>query len=103
MNITIDHPTNRPNFTELTLGDLTLWFSYQTLVAVKLDHVSTGRIPLGHTMIVRENDWGPTTAGHLAHIDGQTQEAQAARLPGDDFAAEAEAMIDKAQRLSLNV
>lgn len=40
-------------------GD-TFWFSYQTLVAFQRGH---GEI------VVRQNDWGPTTGKHLNAID----------------------------------
>lgn len=59
---TINHPTDRPNFTEVGLGGLTLWFSYRTCVG--FDEYD-GRGP-----VVRENEWGPTTGKHLNYIDG---------------------------------
>lgn len=36
------------------------WFSYRTLVAFKVP---------GGSLVVRENDWGPTTGKHLNWID----------------------------------
>lgn len=56
----IDHPTDRPNFSVVTIGDLTLWFSYRTCV---------GFMAPGRGRVVRENEWGPTTGGHLNYID----------------------------------
>lgn len=60
---TIDHPTNRPNFAVLTIGDLTLWFSYKTCVAFMAP---------GRGRVVRKNQWGPTTGRHLNWIDAGT-------------------------------
>ncbi len=44
----------------LTLGPLSLWFSYTTLVAFYTP--ASG-------IVIRENDWGPTTGKHLNWID----------------------------------
>lgn len=73
MRVTIDHPTDRPNFTEVTFGDLTVWFSYRTPVGFMFP---------GEGRVVRENDWGPTTGKHLNEID---RGRKADRLPGDIF------------------
>ena len=69
------HPTDRPNFCNVTFGRVTYWFSYRTCVAF---HVQ------GYRVVVRENNWGPTTGKHLAHIDGGG-EAKKDRLSSDDF------------------
>jgi hypothetical protein len=53
-----------------------LWFSYKTLVAFCRD---------GETIIVRENDWGPTTGKHLNAIDGGSKEAKKKRLSSQNF------------------
>lgn len=45
----------------VTLPGLTVWFSYQTPVAFRVDE---------HLKVVRENIWGPTTGKHLNWIDG---------------------------------
>lgn len=42
------------------LGPVTVWFSYQTPVA----------FTVGRGLVVRRNDWGPTTGKHLNAIDG---------------------------------
>jgi hypothetical protein len=60
MNVKINHPTDRPNFTAVEIGDLTLWFSYQTVVGFER---------VGHSPVVIENRWGPTTGKHLNYID----------------------------------
>ncbi len=30
IDLSIDHPTNRQNFTEVTIGEVVVWFSYKT-------------------------------------------------------------------------
>lgn len=50
-----------PNARVVTVGPLTLWFSYETLVAFQA---------AGRPRVVRENVWGPTTGKHLNAIDG---------------------------------
>ena len=77
---TISHPTDRPNFTVVTIGDRTYWFSYRTCVGF-LDY-STGR-----GIVVRRNDWGPTTGKHLNYIDDGTPQAKARRVDGEAFQA----------------
>jgi len=42
------------------VGELTVWFSYNTPVAFH---------KLGGSKVVRRNDWGPTTGKHLNAID----------------------------------
>jgi len=58
----------------VTIGDCDLYFSYQTLVA--FCHPTTG-------LVVRENDWGPTTGKHLNWIDGGNKKK---RISGEEFA-----------------
>jgi len=55
------------------LGDVTVYFSYETPVAFKAP---------GHGLVVRENDWGNTTGKHLNWIDGGDHKN---RLPGSEF------------------
>jgi hypothetical protein len=62
------------------------WFSYSTLVAFK---------PCGGPLIVRENDWGPTTGKHLNAIDGGGG-AKKARLPAAAFQRELGRAFDSA-------
>lgn len=52
----IVHPTDRPNFTEVTIGDVTLWFSYQTVIAF---HSPATKF------VVSENLWANTTGRHI--------------------------------------
>jgi hypothetical protein len=60
------------NARSLEIGNLTLYFSYETLIA--FDHPETG-------LTIRENDWGPTTGKHLNAINDNQRE----RIPGDVF------------------
>lgn len=57
------------------LGNLEVFFSYATPVAFR----HKGKL------VVRENDWRHTTSGHLATIDGGSNEAKAQRISGEDF------------------
>jgi hypothetical protein len=74
--LTISHPTNRPNFSEVTFGEVTVWFSYSTAVAVMSPTLG---------QIVRANEWGPTTGRHLSFIDGGSAKAKAARVESETF------------------
>lgn len=59
---------------ELPSGAL-VYYSYRTPVAFKTH---------GH-VVVRENDWGPTTGKHLNAIDGGSREARKKRVPREAF------------------
>ncbi len=54
------------------IGGLTIWFSYRTAVAFRWDG----------QLVVRRNEWGPTTGKHLNEIDGG---AKGDRVDGEDF------------------
>ena len=70
--ISIANP-EAPNLTELYVGKLTLWFSYQTCVAFAVP---------GHGRVVCANRWGAMTGKHLNLIDkGQ----RGTRLPREQF------------------
>lgn len=71
MQVSIDHPNDRPNFARVTLGDVTFWFSYETCIAF---HVP------GERPTVRKNDWGPTTGKHLNMVYEGNE-----RIPGTQF------------------
>lgn len=58
------------------VGELTLWFSYQTVVAFRT---------WGKKMRVSKNLWGPTTGKHLSWIDGGDQWAKKERLEREEF------------------
>ena len=75
MNIKIEQI--KPNLTRVNIGNVYVWFSYETPVAFK-----AAKFPI----IVRENNvWGPTTGKHLNAIDGGTKAAKAERVSSDEF------------------
>jgi hypothetical protein len=84
MRVSIDHPTNRPNFTEVTLGDVTVWFSYRTPIAF---------VAPGHPVTVRENDWGLTTGKHLNHLNYGPD----GRIPGAEFQQRLDSVLSAMQ------
>ena len=53
--------TTAANAQRIDAGPVSVWYSYRTPVAVQVD---------GGPVIVRENEWGPTTGKHLNAIDG---------------------------------
>ena len=59
-----------------SLGPLDVYFSYKTPVAFRAPR--TG-------LVVRQNDWGPTTGKHLNWIDGGDKSDKARRIPGPGF------------------
>jgi hypothetical protein len=74
MNVSINHPTDKVNFTEVTLGELTVWFSYKTPIAFRVGYGKR---------VCRENDWGPTTGKHFAYLGSD----KSTRIPGATFEA----------------
>ena len=63
--------TTTRNFHQVTLGKLTLFFSYETVVGFSTP--KTG-------LCVSENIWGTTTGKHLNIISDKTQ-----RIPREEF------------------
>lgn len=59
------------NFTIVYVGDMTLWFSYSTMVAFRK----------GAVKVVSENQWSKTTGKHLNAIESD----KALRVPYDEF------------------
>ena len=74
MRIEIDHPNRKANFSTVTIGGLSIAFSYSTPIGFTVDN--------GFNWTTRENDWGPTTGRHLAELDFGRK---ADRLPGPAF------------------
>ena len=74
MSIRISHPTNKVNFSRVDTENYTLWFSYETPIAIYVP---------GQGTFVRENNWGPTTGRHLNAIDTD----RSARLTTEEFTA----------------
>jgi hypothetical protein len=59
--VSVEHPTNQPNFTVVDIGPVRLWFSYRTVVAFKVP---------GQGPVVCENAWSQTAVGkHLNHVE----------------------------------
>jgi hypothetical protein len=56
-------------------GGFRVWYSYRTPVAFQVN---------AEPILVRENDWGPTTGKHLNSIDGGDKST---RIPGAEFEA----------------
>ncbi len=68
--------TPNANCMRVEIGYVTLWFSYQTIIAFYFPIVGK---------YVRQNEWGPTTGKHLNWIDGGDKKAKSERLTGKDF------------------
>lgn len=62
----VKHYTEGPNFCRVEIGTLTLWFSYETIIAFQ----SEGN------RVVCENVWSKTTGKHLKSIDGGDRKAR---------------------------
>lgn len=77
MKLPTFHPycedTTAVNALLFDLGPIRVWYSYRTPVAFQ-----DGNGPI----IVRQNDWGPTTGKHLNAIDGGNK---ADRISGGEF------------------
>ena len=70
------------NTTQVHIGNLSIWFSYKTIIA--FCNVKQG-------MVVSENQWGPTTGKHLNWINTTRQ-----RLPRTQFNEEFNIALDNA-------
>ena len=67
--------TTAANALAFELDGITVWFSYKTPVAFRVD---------GYSVVVRANAWGPTTGKHLNYIDDGYKTR---RVSGSAFAA----------------
>lgn len=65
------------------IGALTLYFSYETVVA--FESPESGRL-------VRQNDWSTTTGKHLNWIDGGKKKE---RIPGPEFESKLAEVLQK--------
>ena len=65
----------KPNLTRVIVGDLSIWFSYETPIAFSSPD----------ELVVLENVWGSTTGKHLNSIDGGGEKAKARRVSSDEF------------------
>lgn len=79
------------NFRELRISNITLFFSYNTVVAFQ-DLRAQGGTGCGY--VVSENAWGTTTGKHIGQIDGGTPEARKKRLPRPKFVSKLNALVE---------
>lgn len=82
MDVRINHPTDRPNFTIVTVGDVQLAFSYKTIVGFNAID--------GRGWVVSENLWGNTTGKHLNYLDDRGANF---RVPREEFEAKLEEVL----------
>ena len=80
MNVSIDHPTSKVNFTIVYVGSLTLAFSYKTIIGFQMGWES---------WVLHENVWGPTTGKHLNYLSENKKD----RLTSDEFDAQLRAVL----------
>lgn len=79
--------TQQHNSVCVTIGNMVIYFSYRTPVAFQ----SCGEL------VVRQNEWGPTTGKHLRWIDGGDKSS---RVDGDTFCTRLnKAWSDEIERL----
>ena len=76
----VNHYSTGCNAVMVEIGRLTLYFSYQTVVAFKSED----------KLVVSENVWGKTTARHINSIDGGNK---AHRLDRASFKAALEKLL----------
>lgn len=68
----------------VTIGGITLYFSYRTVIAFSYINKAGEYIGLG-----RVNEWGPTTGRHMNDVPGNAKED---RLSGPAFCDELETL-----------
>lgn len=83
MSISISHTGATNNAATVYIGNLALHFSYTTLVGYDDHHDG---------LVVRQNDWGPTTGKHLNALDNGNKES---RLPKAEFDTKVAAMLKR--------
>lgn len=72
MDVSIDHPTDKSNFSIVTVHGIDLAFSYRTNIGIRVGF---------ERWILRVNDWGPTTGKHMNYLN----EDKDSRLDSDEF------------------
>jgi hypothetical protein len=77
----ISHPTDRPNFTVVSFGGITFWFSYRTIIAFQTPDDG---------IVVSENNWSVTTGKHLNYIEDDKKR----RVPYSEFADRLDRVLD---------
>lgn len=66
--------TTAENAQRIDAGPVVVWYSYRTAVAIQIDD---------GPIVVRRNEWGPTTGKHLNAIDDGEKSS---RVSADEFA-----------------
>jgi len=61
MSVSVEHPTDRPNFYIVHGSGQSVAFSYRTIIGVNNRN--------GSGWFVRVNEWGPTTGKHMNYLD----------------------------------
>lgn len=74
------------NFTQVKIGDLTVYYSYSVPIAFQAPNSA---------VVARANEWSVTTGGHLSKADGGTKEAKKRRLPGPEWEKRFKAELGK--------
>ena len=70
------------NFNKVEIGDLELYFSYETCVGFRTS--KTG-------LVVSENIWGSTTGKHLNWLDGGRKDC---RIPNGEFKKQLKELLE---------
>lgn len=65
------------------IGNLSVWYSYETPVAYRVD---------GAPIVVRQNEWGPTTGRHIREIEA-AEHATGERIDGATFERQLAALV----------
>jgi len=91
MEVALRKASNRnTSFHEVTVGPLTLYFSYQTCVAFYPPHGKR---------VISENLWGPTTGRHLNELDDGRKKDRVCRR---DFVEQLDKVLDAFDGSGLN-
>lgn len=73
----------------VSIGDLDLYFSYETVIAFRSP--KTG-------LVIRKNDWSTTTGKHLNAINPNKKE----RIDGAEFTAQLEKLLSSYNLIKVN-
>jgi hypothetical protein len=69
-----------PNAKVVTIGPVTIWFSYVTPIAFRVG---------GQPLVMRHNDWNVVTGRHMNAICADKK----GRIPGDEFVRQLESKV----------
>lgn len=59
----LTQPTGRPNFHKLSTYGTTIYFSYETPIAIIINDDE-------QELLLSKNEWGPTTGKHINYLKG---------------------------------